>query len=278
VATSARDLLRAAREGGYAIGAFNAVNLETAQAIVRGAERVGAPVILQVSENAARYAGLEVLSALCRALREKASVPVILHFDHAESLASAERALALGFDSVMLETAHLAYGEAVVQLRQLADLARGYGVCVEGEAEVTAKGSRSQRERLTPEDIAAFARASRCDWLAADVGSRHKMVAKTAKIDLERLGLIAQATPLPLVLHGASGVPDADLGEAVRRGVAKVNVATELMRRLTAVVRAALADPDVHDPRSYLGAGCGAAEAFVAEMLGKLKTPERLSG
>lgn len=248
----AKQLLQAAREGGYALGAFNAVNLETAQAIVQAAELEARPVILQVSENAARYAGLEVLSALVQALRADVSVPIILHYDHAESLASAKRALELGFDAVMLETGHLAPEEALAQLTELAGLAHARGALVEAEVGITPKDGRKQERALSPEAIAAFAEESTCDLLAVDIGSKHKRVTKELSLDLERLETIASLTALPLVLHGASGVSSTSLSRAVRLGVSKVNIATELMLSFTQGVRDALQDPTLYDPRVYL--------------------------
>lgn len=248
----AKQLLQAAREGGYALGAFNAVNLETAQAIVQAAELEARPVILQVSENAARYAGLEVLSALVQALRADVSVPIILHYDHAESLASAKRALELGFDAVMLETGHLAPEEALAQLTELAGLAHARGALVEAEVGITPKDGRKQERSLSPEAIAAFAEESACDLLAVDIGSKHKLVTKELSLDLERLEAITSLTALPLVLHGASGVSSTSLSRAVRLGVSKVNIATELMLSFTQGVRDALQDPTLYDPRVYL--------------------------
>src|SRR5680860_1688071 len=136
------ELLRQARHNGYAIGAFNAVNLETAQAIVAAAEAERAPVILQVSENAARYAGLQPLLALGQSLKAAAAVPVVLHFDHAESFESAVAALEAGFDSVMLESGDLRPEEYARRLRRLADSAHDRGASVEGEFEIVSKASR----------------------------------------------------------------------------------------------------------------------------------------
>ena len=252
------SLLRAAREGRYALAAFNAVNLETAQAIVGAAEGERAPVILQISENAARYGGLEALFAIGKTLKAAASVPVILHFDHAETLGSALRAAELGFDSVMMEGADLGPEENARQLKILSDAAHERGAVVEGEFEIVSKGGR-EGETLTPEMVRDLAEASGCDAVAIDIGSKHKMTRKSASLDLVRLESVAQLVPHPLVLHGSSGVTEADLAGAVARGVAKVNVATELMAVFTQSARESLKDEKLHDPRVYLG---GARDAF----------------
>ena len=252
------SLLRAARAGRYALAAFNAVSLETAQAIVGAAEEERAPVILQISENAARYGGLTSLFAIGKTLKEAASVPVILHFDHAETSGSALRAAKLGFDSVMVEGADLGPEENARQLKILCDAAHERGVVVEGEFEIVSKGGR-EGETLTAETVRDLAEASGCDAVAIDIGSKHKMTRKSASLDLVRLEAVAQLVPQPLVLHGSSGVTEADLAGAVARGIAKVNVATELMAVFTQSVRESLKDETLHDPRVYLG---GARDAF----------------
>lgn len=246
------SLLQGARAGGYALGAFNAVNLETAQAIVAAAEREQAPVILQISENAARYGGLVPLFAIGEALKKAASVPVILHFDHAESLESALSAVELGFDSVMLEGADLGPEANARQLGQLVEVAHARGAAVEGEFEIVSKGGR-EGEDLTPTAIRDLAASSGCDAVAVNLGSKHKQTRKVSRLDLERLATIATLVPQPLVLHGSSGVAAGDLGRAVALGIAKVNVATELMQNFTEGIRESLT-PSVHDPRTYLRA------------------------
>jgi fructose-bisphosphate aldolase, class II len=243
----AAQILNAARAGGYAIPAFNAVNLETAQAIVRAAELERAPVILQVSENAARYAGLGLMAAIACELRQTSSVPVIVHFDHAETVESARAAIQHGFDMVMLE------GDDLNVLRALADFAHAEGAALEAEYEVVSKGDRGQTQAEV-DDLKNFVWASRCDAVAVSIGSAHKQTEKTSSLDFDRLEKLAAITPLPLVLHGASGVLEADLKRAVRLGIAKVNVATELAVVFSNAVREQLENPKLNDPRKYLGA------------------------
>ena len=254
------SLLEQARRQGYAVAAFNAVNLETAQAIVRAAEAERAPVVLQISENAARYGGLYALFAIAQTFQKAASVPVILHYDHAETLESALKAVALGFDSVMLEGADLGSEENVRQLKTLADTVHAQGKILEGEFEIVSKDGR-EGDTLEPNVIRELVAASGCDTVAIDIGSKHKMTEKSASLDLERLETIAELVPHPLVLHGSSGVPEQEIAAAVSLGVAKVNVATELMLAFTGSVRERLTDPDLYDPRKYLGAARDAMQA-----------------
>lgn len=256
------EVLRAARAGGYGLAAFNAVNLETAQAVVWAAEAVRAPVVLQFSQNAARYAGLAHLAALGRTLKRGAGVPVLLHFDHAETEADARQALDLGFDGVMLE------GDAPAPLRRLAAEAHARGAYLEAEFEVVQKGERHST-RQDPAALVDFARSCGCDLLAVDIGSAHKQTAKTSHLDFGRLAALAALTPLPLVLHGSSGVPEEELARAVGLGISKVNLATDLSQSFTAAVRASL-DGGVGDPRVYLAAGRSAMQARAEQYIALL--------
>lgn len=251
---TAGTLLERARRDGFALVAVNAVNLETAEAIVAGAERERAPVIVQISENAGRYSRLSRLAAFARVLRSEATVPVILHFDHAESIDSARRALDERFDSVMLEDRLDRRDDYRRALRALADEAHTRGAFVEAELEAVQKGDRASGSHLTPDAVRAFVQDTACDTLAIDIGTEHKQTRKEARLDLGRLRVVAEAVPHPLVLHGSSGVPDDELQEAVAGGVAKVNIATALSLAFTRGVREVLADGDAYDPRGYLAA------------------------
>lgn len=266
-------LLADARAAGVAIAAVNAVNLETMEAVVAAADDEGLPVILQISQNAARYAGLTRLAAIGRLLRDEARAPVVLHFDHAESVEVALQAFDLGFDSVMLEGANMPPDEQLAALRRLSKRASVDGGGVEAEAEITPKGARYGHDHLAPDRLEAFVEATRCTSLAIDIGSRHKQHMRTTRLDLERLRDVAAHVSVPLVLHGSSGVSEDDLLRAVHLGIAKVNVATALMMVFTDAVRTDLADPARIDPRQYLGAGREALRRGVGTMLKRLQVP-----
>lgn len=253
----ARELLARVQGGGFALGSFNAVNLETAQAIVQGAEAEDAPVVLAVSHNAARYGGLNELAAIGRALRERARVPVLLHFDHAESADVAFRAVDLGFDSVMLETSS---GSNEDDVRAFCDEAHARGALCEIEYEIVAKGDRHGDRRGGPADVAAFVERVGCDLVAVSLGTEHKQTEKSATLDFPRLRALSHAVSVPLVLHGSSGVPHEELAVAAREGIGKVNLATELMLAFTRGARKRLEDTEVYDPRVYLAT---AREAMV---------------
>lgn len=255
-----REIVEGVRGSGFALGSFNAVNLETAQAIVRGAEAERAPVILAISHNAARYGGLNELGAIGRSLREQAHVPVLLHFDHAESMDMARRALDVGFESVMLETDSEAdEGNLASFVEEVHDRS---ALC-ELEYEIVSKGARRGQRRGSPADVAAFVERTGCDLVAVDLGTEHKQTVKSSTLDFDRLHALSKTVPVPLVLHGSSGVTHKELQRAAKEGVGKVNVATELMMAYTSAARDRLADPDLHDPRAYLG---NAREAMISRV------------
>ena len=246
--SGALEHIQAARQGGYALAALNVVNLETAQAAVRAAEAERAPFILQVSQNAARYAGLRMMAAIGRELRAHADVPMILHFDHAETPDAALEAVSCGFDGAMLES------DDPAALAPLSAQLHAAGAYLEAEYEVTEKGERHATLHGDVQDVAAFAQASGCDLLAVALGSVHKQASKTSRLDLPRLQALAAATPLPLVLHGSSGVVEADLKAAAHLGLSKVNIATELTSAFSRAALDVLAGGEL-DPRRALGAG-----------------------
>ncbi len=266
-----RPLLAAARAGGYAVGAFNVIQLEHAEAIVAGAEAARLPVVLQISENtAAFHRGLAGIGAGALAIAAGATVPVVVHLDHAESEDLVDQAVALGFTSVMFDGARLTYAEN--QSRTAAVVARchGAGVAVEAElGEVGGKdGAHAPGVRTDPTQAADFVSATGVDSLAVAVGTSHAMSDRSAVVDLGLIRQLFEAVQVPLVLHGSSGVDDPGLVTAVRAGMTKVNIATRLNQVMTAAVRQVLAaDAAVTDPRKYLGPGRDAVAAEVALLL-----------
>lgn len=265
------QLLDQARSAGFGLGAFNAITLESAEAIARAAEGASAPVILQVSENAVRYHGeIEPLAAGCRLIAEAASVLVALHLDHATSADLCYRAVDAGFGSVMLDLSALPYDENVASTAELVDWAHARGICVEAELGVVGgkDGAHAPGARTDPDAAADFVARTGVDALAVAVGSSHAMTVRTAAIDLDLVARLREAVPVPLVLHGSSGVPDEVLAQAVRRGITKVNIATLSNVAFTAAVRAKLeGDPALVDPRRYLSDGRLAMEKEVARMI-----------
>jgi len=275
--TTARmaDLLTDARSAGVALGSFNVIALEHAEAIVEGAERAGAPVVLQLSQNTVAYhRALEPIASACLAIARSAAVPALVHLDHATDRALVEQAVGLGIQSVMYDASTLGHEANLAATRDVTAWCHERGVTVEAElGEVGGKdGVHAAGARTDPEDAAAYVVATRVDALAVAVGSSHAMLTKDAVLDDALIAAIAARVDVPLVLHGSSGVPDAGLASAVRHGITKVNLATTLNAALSSAVRAALADdPALVDPRRYLGPGRDAVAAEVARLLGVLR-------
>jgi fructose-bisphosphate aldolase class II len=251
------ELIDHAREHGRGVPAFNVITLEHAEGIVSGAERAETPVILQISENAVKFHGgqLAPIAAACLAVARHSSVDVSVHLDHVEDVELLHRAAAEGLSSAMFDASALDYAGNVAATRAAADWARGAGLFLEAElGKVGGKdGAHAPGVRTDPEEARAFVADTRVDALAVAVGSSHAMTDRTAVLDLDLIGRLAAAVPVPLVLHGSSGVPDDQLRAAVRAGIVKVNVGTILNVAFSGAVRARLGgDEAVVDPRKYL--------------------------
>jgi fructose-bisphosphate aldolase class II len=276
VAASPGSIVKEAAAQGVAACAFNVIQLELAEAIVWGAERAAAPVILQISENAVKYHGsLAPITAACQALARQAQVPVTVHLDHAESRDLVVEALDLGVDSVMFDASKLDDQANREATAEVAALCHAQGAFVEAEfGEVGGKdGVHAPGARTNPEQAADFVAFTGVDALAVAVGSSHAMTERVAALDFELISRIHAAVPVPLVLHGSSGVPDADLARAVAAGMTKINIATLLSKTFTDEVRAFLeANPGVADTRKYCKPArekVAAAVAAIMEVLTK---------
>jgi fructose-bisphosphate aldolase class II len=265
------DITGPARDAGSGIGAFNVIGIEHAEAIVAGAEAAGLPVVLQISENCVAYhRGLTPVAAACLALARGAAVPVAVHLDHASDVALVEAAAGLGLGSVMFDASRLPYADNVRATMEVVRSCHRRGVWVEAElGEIGGKdGVHSPLARTDPGEAASFVAATGVDALAVAVGSSHAMATRDAVLDLGLIARLHAALSVPLVLHGSSGVPDEDLAAAVRAGMTKVNIATQLNKVFTAAVRRALsADPAMSDPRKYGAAGRDAVASEVTRLL-----------
>nr|WP_201470417.1 class II fructose-bisphosphate aldolase [Microbacterium hydrocarbonoxydans] len=268
---SARRLVSDAAARGTGIGAFNVIHLETAEALVQASTRAGLPVILQISQNCADYhGGLEPIAVATLAVARQAQTPVAVHLDHAERPELVDEAIALGFGSVMFDGGALPYDENVAITAAVAARAHAAGVYIEGElGEVGGKdGAHAPGVRTDPDEARAFVHATGVDALAVAVGSSHAMTDRTASLDLELISRLRAALPVPLVLHGSSGVADATIAAAVRAGMTKINVSTHLNGFFTRAIRSTLqADEKLVDSRKYLTPAREALAAEAARML-----------
>lgn len=266
--------MRALLADARAVGAFNVIQLEVAEAIVAGAERAGAGVILQLSQNAVAFHGgmAPTATALLR-LADAASVPIVVHLDHATDEALVDEAIALGVPSVMFDAAHLPDAENVARTAAVVSRAHAAGVWVEAElGEVGGKGAHAPGVRTDVDDAVAFVATTHVDALAVAVGSEHAMRSRDASLDEQLIARLAAAVPAPLVLHGSSGVPDAGIDGAIRAGMRKINIGTHLNVVLTRAIRASLAaDPAVADPRAYLAPARAAVAAEIERLLGLIR-------
>jgi Fructose/tagatose bisphosphate aldolase len=270
-----RDLVDAAVRGGTAVAAFNVITLEHAEAIVAGGEQAGAPLLLQLSENAVRFHGARMLPILaaCRELAAAAAVPVAVHLDHFQdddlTATGIRVADSMGVSSLMVDAAHLPYARNVEHTAELAASAHGAGLWVEAElGEIGGKdGAHAPGVRTDPIEAAGFVASTGVDGLAVAVGSSHAMTSQVATLDLDLIARLADEVPVPLVLHGSSGVPDELLRRAVAAGMRKVNVGTALNVAFTAAVRRYLdGDATATDPRRYLAGARAAATEVVARL------------
>ncbi|MGQ9512874.1 class II fructose-1,6-bisphosphate aldolase [Thermodesulfitimonas sp.] len=271
--TTAR-LLRAAAAGGYAIGAFNCNNMEIVQAIIAAAEAENAPVILQASQGAIKYAGLDFIAALAKTAIGRTKLPVALHLDHGTSFEQVVRCVAAGFSSVMIDGSRLPFAENVALTRQVVSVARAVGISV--EAELGRIGGTEDEISVTeaeafftdPDEAAHFVAETGVDALAVAIGTAHGRYKGEPHLDFERLSRIAAKVKIPLVMHGSSGVPADAVREAIRRGIRKVNIDTDIRQAFTEKVRAVLAAaPDEIDPRKILGPAREAAVEIIREKI-----------
>ncbi|MGA5417623.1 class II fructose-bisphosphate aldolase [Streptomyces pseudogriseolus] len=263
-----------AARAGVGVGAFNVVQLEHAEAIVSGAEAAGRPVILQISENTVRYhGGLEPIGLATLAVARAARVPVAVHLDHAQSADLVHEAVRLGCCSVMFDASTLPYKENLRATREIAEYCHARDVWVEAElGEVGGKdGAHAPGVRTDPAEARDFVAATGVDALAVAVGSSHAMTTRDAVLDFALIAALRDAVAVPLVLHGSSGVADAELVRAVSAGMTKVNVSTHLNQQFTRAARTYLdAHPSAVDPRKYLGPARDAVADAVTHLLGVL--------
>ena len=268
------EVLAEAQKHHYAVGAFNANNMEIVQAIIEAAEEERAPVILQASQGALKYAGIEYITAMVKAAAQKATVPVVLHLDHGTSFAQAMQCLRYGFSSVMCDGSKYPLAENIAKTRQVVQVAHAMGVSVEGELGRIGgtEDDISVEERdaffTDPAEAAEFVAATEVDALAVAIGTAHGPYKGEPVLDFARLKTIKEKTNVPLVLHGASGVPAESIKKAIEIGVRKINIDTDLRQAFTRAIKEVLAEnPAEIDPRKILGQAKAAMKAVIKEKM-----------
>ncbi|MBC7234288.1 MAG: class II fructose-bisphosphate aldolase [Chloroflexi bacterium] len=256
---TSKEMLQAALEGHFAVGAFNANNMEQVQGIVDAAVEERSPVILQVSQGAIRYAGLEFAAAMVKTAAAEADVPVVLHLDHGTDFDQNVRCLRAGFTSLMFDGSKRPFEENVAITSQVVHIAHVCGIPVEAELGCVLQSTDGVTyeevcDAMTkPGEAKEFVERTGCDSLAVAIGSVHAMREAEAELNIELLKEIHQMVKIPLVLHGSSGVKEESEVEAIQYGIAKINVATMLNQAFTRALKEAIAaDPENVDPRKFL--------------------------
>ena len=253
--TTTVSMLRKAQEQGFAVGAFNVENMEMAQAIISAAEELRAPVILQTTPSTVRYAGTGMYAAMVAALAQEASVPVAMHLDHGDSFALCAQALRSGYTSVMIDGSKLPLEENIALTYKVSEMCAAVGVPVEGEiGRVGGKEDdlESDGGYTIPEEAVRFEKESGLFSMAVGVGTAHGFYKEKPQLNKELITTLRGMLQAPMVVHGASGLSDEDVKDCIRRGICKVNFATELRAAYTEGVKAVLAEnPKTFDPKAY---------------------------
>lgn len=271
---TSKEMLIDAQKNNYAIGAFNANNMEIVQAIIETAEEERSPVIVQASQGAIKYAGLDMIVSMVKSLAEKATIPVVLHLDHGTDYYQNILCLRAGFTSLMFDGSKLPFDENVAMTRKVVEMAHVCDVPVEAEIGQIGKMDASDepgvaRERIKefmadPEEAARFVKMTEIDSLAAAVGTIHGCQEQIAQLDIPRIEKIRDLTGVPLVLHGASGASDEEIRKGIAAGISKINIDTRIRMAFTKAARDFLnQNPDEIDPRKILGPAKEAAKEVI---------------
>lgn len=269
-----RQILEHSEKNRYAVGAFNVNNMEIVQAIIEAAEETGSPVILQASQGALKYAGIEYISAMAKVAAENASVPVALHLDHGTDFKQIMMCLRYGFTSVMIDASKYSLEENIKITKKIVDISHTVGVSVEAElgkiggTEDDISVDERDATMTDPEEAVRFVKETGLDSLAIAVGTAHGPYKGEPKIDFDRIKSIKEKVSIPLVLHGSSGVPESSIKKAIENGINKINIDTDIRMSFNNAVREFVKNnPSVYDPRKLLGPGREAAKKVIAEKM-----------
>jgi ketose-bisphosphate aldolase len=270
-----KEILANTKKEHYAVGAFNFNGYEDAEGIAMGAVEASSPVIMMASEGACKYIGLYETVGLVSGIAKAVKVPVCLHLDHAADFDFIKEAIRAGFSSVMVDASAKDYEENIRVSKAVADFARDYNCSVEAElGKVGGKEDNIVVEDSTatftvPSEVPRFVEETGIDALAIAFGSVHGFYKSEPKLDFERLEAVLKLTDCPIVLHGGTGIPIADIQKCIRMGLAKVNVGTELKKAFSDAIRKTASELPVSeiDPRKYLKPVKAACAAIVKEKL-----------
>jgi fructose-bisphosphate aldolase class II len=280
---TSKEILQIALAQHFAVGAFNANNMEMVQAIIETAHEERAPVILQVSQGAIRYAGLDYAVGLVKIAAAQVDVPVVLHLDHGTSYEQNVLCLRAGFTSLMFDGSKLPYEENIAITKKVCEIAHIAGIPVEAELGRVLQSTDGvtleevEAAMTDPDQAKEFIERTGADSLAVAVGSVHAMKSREAGLDISRIEAIHQEIGVPLVLHGSSGVKHESVVEAIEHGICKVNVATYLNQAFVRGMREGFEKhPDEVDPRKYLSIARENVKEAVREKIRLFKSNERI--
>lgn len=269
-----KEILLDAQKNSYAVGAFNVNNMEIVQAIIEAAEEMNSPVIIQASQGGLKYAGVEYIAALALTAAKEASVPVCVHLDHGTDFEQIVACIRHGFSSVMIDGSANDFEENISVTKDAARIAHAVGVSVEAElgkiggTEDDVHVEDKDATMTDPNQAREFVDRTKCDSLAIAVGTAHGVYHGDPEIDFDRIREIASKVDIPLVLHGASGISDKDLRQAIELGICKINIDTDIRRHFaTAVKDFVSANPDEIDPRKILGPAKESMKEVVKEKM-----------
>ena len=271
---STREMLKKAQREGYAVPAFNIHNLETLQVVIDTAAELKSPVILAGTPSTIAYAGGEYIVAMAEAAAKTHNIPIAIHLDHYEDVEEIKYYVDLGFKSTMIDASHLEYEDNIKTVKEVVEYAHKYDATV--EAELGRLGGQEDdlivdekdSKYTNPEQAKEFVEKTGIDSLAIAIGTAHGLYQGEAKLDFERLKEIRDIIDIPLVLHGASDVPDELVKKAISLGICKVNVATDLKIPFSdAVKKYFIENPKANDPRKYMTPGKEAMKAIVAHKI-----------
>jgi len=273
-----KEMLKKAQKGRYAVGAFNANNMEFIQAIIETAEEEKAPAILQASQGAIEYAGLDNIVAMVKVLAEKVTVPIALHLDHGTDYYQNIKCLRAGFTSLMFDGSKLPFEENVKITKKIVEMAHTCDIPVEAELGQIGKMGDSDEPGVAlekvketmadPYEAAKFVELTKIDFLAAAVGTIHGCRTPFAKLDIPRIEKIRELTDVPLVLHGASGVNDEEVRKGISAGICKINIDTRIRMIFTEKIREIIKmNPQEIDPRKLLGPAREVAKEVIRERM-----------
>jgi len=273
-----KEMLKEAQKGRYAIGAFNANNMEIIQAVIETAEEERAPVILQASQGAIKYAGLDMIVAMVKVMAEKVKIPVALHLDHGTDYYQNIKCLRAGFSSLMYDGSKLAFDENVKMTKKVVEMAHACDIPVEAELGQIGKMGDSdepgvalekvKESMAVPEEALRFVKLTGIDFLAAGVGTIHGCRTPFAKLDIPRIEKIRALSGVPLVLHGASGADDEEIRKGITAGICKINIDTRIRMEFSQKMRQTIkANPQEIDPRKILGPAKEAAKEIIRDRI-----------